>query len=257
MRLTDADLLAWMQTSFWVFTRIAAALSIAPVLGHRQTPMRLRLMLALALTVLVTPMLPTGEPLRLWSADWWLTLLRQFLIGAAMGFVLRLVFESVLLAGELIANSMGLGFAQLADPVNGNTAAVTGSFLTIIATLLFLALGGHLMLIEALVHSFRSLPLEHSGLSAGQIYEVALWALNLFAGGLRIALPVLVSLLLVNLAFGVVSRAAPTLNLMSVGLPLSLVAGLLLMQFSLPGLQTAFAALLESAVDFIASIGHG
>jgi flagellar biosynthesis protein FliR len=257
MRLTDAQLLSWLQEYLWVFTRIGAALMVAPVFGSGQTPLRVRLMLALVLTLLLTPLLAPAAPLPLWSADWFLQIGQQVLIGIAMGLVLRLCFEAVMLAGSLIANSMGLGFAQLADPVNGTSAPVVGVFMTVFATLLFLALGGHILLIELLATSLRTLPPGGAGLGAADLHALALAGAQIFSGALRVALPAVIALLLANLAFGVISRAAPSLNLISVGMPVSLLVGLLMLYASLPSLQAVFTDLLPWAGTFIEELVDG
>lgn len=257
MTITDAELMAWLQHYFWTFTRIGGVLMSAPVLGARLAPARTRLMLALALTLIMTPLLPAPPALEMFAAAWWLATAQQLLIGVVIGFVLQLVFEAVMLGGELIASSMGLSFAQIVDPARGGDAPVLGQLLSILATLLFLAMNGHLTLIEALHDSFRSLPVGGAALGAAQLAEVARWSGVIFAGGMRVALPVLIALLLVNMAFGVMSRATPSLNLQSVGFPISLVAGMLLLQFSLPGLQLVFGDLLAGGWQFLSQLLQG
>ena len=254
MQVSDAQLMGWMQSYLWVFTRLGAAFMVAPLLGAGRTPLRIRLTLTLALTALITPTLPAMETLPAWSAAWWAQAGQQIMIGVAIGLCLRLCFEAVMIAGSLIANSMGLGFAQLADPVNGSSTPVVGQFLNIFAVLLFLSLNGHLALIRLLTDSLHTLPPGGAGLGRAGAYELALAGLQMFSGAVQIALPATVALLLANLAFGVMSRAAPTLNLMSVGMPVSLLVGLLLLQATLPALQTAFSQLLLDSWTRIAGL---
>lgn len=256
MRFTDAQLLGWLQGYFWVFTRLGAALMVAPVFGGGQTPMRVRLVLVLALTLMLAPQAPPAPELAMWSSGWFLTLSQQMMIGVAIGLLLRLCFEAVLMAGTLISNGMGLGFAQLADPVNGGSTPVLGQFMTVLATLFFLALNGHLMLIQLLADSLRTLPPGTTGLGAASAQQISLAALSLFSGAVQIALPATIALLLANMAFGVMSRAAPTLNLTAVGLPVSLVIGLLLLQSTLPTLQDVFSRLLEKTWIDIGALIH-
>lgn len=245
MTVTDTQLLSLMQSYLWVFTRIGAALMAAPLFGMKTLSMRIRLVLTLALTLLVTPMLPDTVALQPWSAEWFRVLAQQLLIGVCMGFLLQLCFEAVMLAGELISSSMGLGFARLADPVRGADAPVVGQFMGIFAMLLFLTLNGHVQFIAMIFKSFQSMPLETS-LSLMQLKTLLAFSATMFAAAIQMALPAVISLLLVNLGFGVISRAAPSLNLMAVGFPLSLIGGLVILQFSMPGVQAAFTALLES-----------
>ncbi len=254
MTLTDTQLLAWVQQFVWPLIRISALFMIAPVLGARAVSPRIRLLLALLITVVVAPLLPAPPVTALLSADWFSTLLQQLLIGLVAGFVLLLVFEAVVMGGELIAFGMGLGFAQLADPLRGASTPVIGQFLTVMATLLFLALGGHLILIEMIVRSFATLPVGSEGLGIDQMGTLLRFAGIVFSGGLQLALPIVIALLTVNLAMGVVSRSAPTLNLFAVGFPVTLVAGLMLIRAGLPALQEGIVQLLDEAWVLLAAL---
>lgn len=247
IELSADDLIAWLQSGLLVMARVAALLMVAPVYGERGIPTRVRLMLVLPLTVLIVPLLPPGQAAMLFSAAWWSAILQQVLIGAAMGLVLRVVFESFALAGELIANSMGLGFAQLADPVRGVNTPIVGQFLIVVGSLLFVASGAHLTLIGGLVDSFSRQPVAESGLNTDSLRLMFDWAGTLFAGGVQLAAPVLTAMIAVNLAIGVLGRSAPTINLMSVGFPLTLVIGLLLLQALLPGLGAVLSGWLDAA----------
>ncbi|PTU30568.1 flagellar biosynthetic protein FliR [Stenotrophobium rhamnosiphilum] len=252
MTLTDAELLSWVQHYFWTFTRIGGVLMTAPVLGSMHASRRVRLMLGLALTVVIAPLTPVVAATTLFSAAWYLMTLQQFVIGVAIGFVLMLAFEAVVMAGEIISYGMGLSFAQLADPVRGVSTPVVGNFLLILATLLFLSMNGHLILIETLANSFITMPIQEGGVDLHRLSALLEWSGVIFSGGLKIALPVMTALLLVNLAFGVLSRATPSINLQSVGFPISLFAGVMLLVYCLPGLQVAFAGLLDESWKLIA-----
>ncbi|MES2490890.1 MAG: flagellar biosynthetic protein FliR [Pseudomonadota bacterium] len=252
MTLTDAELLSWVQHYFWTFTRIGGVLMTAPVLGSMHASRRVRLMLGLALTVVIAPLTPLVVATTLFSAAWYLMTLQQFVIGVAIGFVLMLAFEAVVMAGEIISYGMGLSFAQLADPVRGVSTPVVGNFLLILATLLFLSMNGHLTLIETLANSFITMPIQEGGIDLHRLSALLEWSGVIFSGGLKIALPVMTALLLVNLAFGVLSRATPSINLQSVGFPISLFAGVMLLVYCLPGLQVAFSGLLDDSWKVIA-----
>ena len=232
--------------------RIGGVLTSAPVLGDRSSPARVRLMLALALTLIVMPLMPEQPLLAAFSADWWLRMVTEVLLGIMMGFVLKLVFEAVVLGGELIGNSMGLGFARMADPLRGADVPVVGQFLHLMAVLLFIALGGHLQLIELLVGSFNTVPDAGAVLQAEHFESMAELGITMFSGAMLLALPMLAALLLVNLAFGVMSRSSPTLNGMSVGFPLALAVGLVLLRVDLPSLQHVFTQQLQQAWATIA-----
>lgn len=248
------QLLTWVQTGLLVLARIASMLMLAPVFGERGVPQTVRLMIVLPLTVLVVPLLPPATPLTLFSAPWVSAMAQQVLIGIAMGLTLRLVFEAFALAGELIANSMGLGFAQLADPIRGVSTPIVGQFLIIVASLLFVASGAHLTLINALVDSFRDRPVADTVIDLGNVRLMIDWAGSLFAGGVQLALPVLAAMLAVNLAIGVLGRSAPTINLMAVGFPLTLVLGLLMLQWLLPSVASLLTLWLDGAWPVVQSL---
>ena len=177
--------------------------------------------------------------------------MQQVLIGIALGFCLHILFDSVNLGGQMLANSMGLSMAFNIDPLHGSeaTTPALGQLYTLLVTLTFLALNGHLALIEVLTQSFTTLPIGTGGLGAAGLQEVVGWGSQLFAGALAIALPGVTALLIVNLAFGVMSRAAPAFNLFAIGLPVSLVCGLALLVVGLPMVQATFMRLLGRAFE--------
>ena len=254
LELPADQLFSWLQTGLLVLARVASMLMLAPVFGERGVPQTVRLMLVLALSVLILPLVPAGTPMVIFSAAWFSAMLQQVLIGIAMGLTLRLIFEAFALAGELIANSMGLGFAQLADPVRGVSTPIVGQFLIIVASLMFVASGAHLTLIEGLVDSFRTQPVAETTLNLAAIRLMIDWAGSLFAGGVQLAAPVLAAMLAVNLAIGVLGRSAPTINLMAVGFPLTLVLGLLMLRWLLPSIETLLSAWLDAAWPVMSSI---
>jgi flagellar biosynthetic protein FliR len=249
-----ATLQHWLGLLFWPFVRIGACLMVAPVFGASYVPPRLRLILAGALTLAVAPLLPAITDVPLLSAAGALVTLQQMLIGAALGFALQMVFDALALGGQLLANGMGLGFAFNLDPLRGVTTPALGQLYVVLGTLTFLALDGHLALISTLVDSFKGLPIGESGLDPARLRGLADWGSMLFSGALRIALPGVTALLVINLAFGVMSRAAPALNLFAVGLPVTLIFGLSIVMFGMPAIGTAFTSLLDEAFTFMRSL---
>jgi flagellar biosynthesis protein FliR len=254
--LTTGQLEAWVAQGFFPFARIGACLMVAPVFGARFVPARTRIILAVALTALVVPLIP-APAIAPFSPQGFVAVFQQLLIGVAFGFALQVVFDALALAGQLLANSMGLSFAFNVDPLRGSSTPALGQLYVILATLTFLALGGHLALIEMLVASLYTLPVGVTGLGQEGLWALILWGGTLFSGAISIALPGVTALLIVNLAFGVVSRAAPSLNLFAVGFPVSLVVGLLVVLAGIAPLQTSFIELLGKGFTFLRSIGGG
>jgi flagellar biosynthesis protein FliR len=246
LSLTANQLQDWIAQLYWPFVRIGSCFMVVPVFGADTVPARIRVALAGAITLLILPLLPPPPPVAAFSAAGALITVQQVLIGLALGFCLHILFDAVNLGGQMLANSMGLSMAFNIDPLHGSAATTPalGQLYTLLVTLTFLALNGHLALIEVLAQSFTTLPVAAGGLGAAGLHEVAGWGSQLFAGALAIALPGVTALLIVNLAFGVMSRAAPAFNLFAIGLPVSLVFGLVIVTTGLPAVQATFMELL-------------
>ncbi len=251
--IAPGQLEAWVAHAFFPFVRIGACLMVAPIFGAQFLPARARLLLAVAVTALVLPLLPP-TPVKPLSVEGVVITIHQALIGAATGFVLMVVFDALAMGGQLLANGMGLGFAFNVDPLRGTGTAVLGQFYMVLVTLTFLALDGHVALIATLVEGFQRLPVGAAP-AAETWWTVAEWGTRLFAGALRVALPGMTALLVANLAFGVVSRAAPTLNLFAVGFPAMILFGLLIVLFGLPAVQAGFVESIDAAFALLGRLG--
>ena len=247
--VTGQQLDGWLLELFWPFIRIGSCIMVAPAFGTSSVPARVRVVLAGAVTYLVAPLvsIPDVTPL---SAAGAVITIQQVIIGAALGFSLNILFDAVSLGGEMLGNSMGLSLAFNLDPQSGASTPTVSQLYSILVTLIFLVLDGHLALIRMLVDGFHTLPIGTTGLGSNEIWSVVNWGSELFSGALAVALPGVTALLVTNLAFGVVSRAAPTLSIFSVGLPLSLVLGLVVILATLPTLESSFIRLLAVALDF-------
>lgn len=251
MAFTAAQWLGWLGQYLWVFLRISGVLLVAPVFGAAVVPVRVKLVLALTCAVAMAPGLPMPPVLDPFSADGLLAVAAQLLIGLAIGFVAQSVFDALVLAGQLIASTMGLGFASMLDPTRGAATPVVGQFYVVLGLLLYLAMDGPLVLLGTVANSFHWLPVGAAAFDRPALALLAGWGSQLFAAGLLIALPAVVALLLVNIAMGVVSRAAPQLNLFAVGFPVSLLAGFAVMVLALPALEGAFGRLFLQALGLL------
>jgi flagellar biosynthetic protein FliR len=248
LNIAASQLTGWIGDWIWPFFRIAACLMVAPVFGAGFVPPRLRIVLAGAIAWLVVPLLPPAPDIDPFSLPGVQVLAQQVLIGIGIGFVLQLVFDAVGLAGQLIANTMGLSFAFNVDPLRGASTAAIGQFYVILMVLTFLSLDGHLAVIQLVVDGFRTLPVGLQGLGSDGMLRLAASGSLMFSGALSIALPGLTALLVANIGFGLISRAAPTLNIFAVGFPITLVFGLLVLQVGLPGVQQGFVAMLQQVL---------
>lgn len=234
MQFTNADITSWVAMYLWPFFRIAALISVAPIFGAQNVSVRVRAGFALAITLVIAPVLPPMPAVDPISSTGLVILIQQLLIGFSMGFALRLVFAAFVLAGQVIGQSMGLGFALMVDPQNGVQVPVVSQFYLILATLMFLAFNGHLILLEVLATSFQTLPVSDHGVTANGLWSIVIWGGQIFSGAVLIALPAMTALLVVNVSFGVMARAAPQLNIFSIGFPIMLLLGVIVMLVTLP-----------------------
>ena len=257
LTLAPGQLESTLAQYFWPFARIGACLMVAPGFGAHFVPPRLRIVLAVALTLLVAPSITPPSGIVLLSISGFIITLQQVLIGLAAGFALQTVFDSLAMGGQLLANSMGLSFAFNVDPQHGASTPVVGQLYMLLVMLTFLALNGHLALLQALMDGFKTLPVSTDGLSATSMWSLVGWGRYLFEGALAVALPGMTALLIVNLGFGVMSRAAPSLNMFAVGFPITLVFGVVIVLLGLPAVQASFISLFANALDFVGALFGG
>jgi len=246
--LTSAQIDAWIAAFLWPFLRISALMMSEPLLGHRAIPIRVRIGFSFMLAVVVASTLPPPPQVELASPTGLLIAAQQILIGVAIGFSMRLLLAAIEMAGSLAGLTMGLGFAIFYDPQNSAQTAVLGQFVGLIAVLMFFAINGHLMVIAALVESFQVLPISVQPLNGAGFHALALAGGQIFVIGVLLSLPVLAALLIVNVAMGVMSRAAPQLNLFAVGFPLTITAGFAVLLMALPYFSPHFVRLYEEGV---------
>ena len=234
----------------WVMLRTGAMLMAMPLIGTRAVPVRVRVILAGALSLALAPMLPSPPTQIAFDSVNVLTAARELAVGACIGFLLRLAFEAGALAGELISQGTGLAFAQMSDPLRGVNSGVISTWFYLVFGLLFFAFNGHLALITTLLDSYRAMPIGHALPDAQQFLSQAP---TLFGAMLRcaagLALPMMMAMLAVNLAFGVLARAAPALNPIQLGLPTALLLGLLLLTLLTGEMGPPVQRLFESAFE--------
>jgi flagellar biosynthetic protein FliR len=254
VNFTEAQLIEQVASFLWPLLRISAMFVTLPVFSLQAVPARIRLMLSAALTFVVMPLLPAVPAIEPFSLQGFWAAIAQVMIGLSTGFIVQLVFAAITFAGQGVALSMGLGFASMVDPQNGQQVPVVAQFYVITSTLVFLGLDGHLLLINMLLDSFTSLPIGIDGLSKADIWSIIAWSSRVFADGLLLAMPIIVSLLLVNISFGVAARAAPQLNIFSVGFPVTLMLGIVLIWLTLPVLLEQFTGILTSAYELIGQL---
>lgn len=252
--VTSVQLDAWIAAFFFPLARILGLLAAAPFFNNAAMPRRLRLMTGLAIALALTPALP---PMPTVPAGSWVglaILAQQMLIGILMGFSLRIAFAAVDIAGELIGLQMGLSFAVFYDPQSTSETPVITEFFGLLATLIFLALNGHLLLLDMLAESFTLWPVSAAPFHAAGLGKLLSGAAMIFVAGVLISLPLVAALLIANIAMGVLARVAPQLNLFAVGFPVTLVAGFAVVGLSLPYFGAALEAIFSQGFQLMRTV---
>ena len=253
MIFTTTELTALIGAYLWPLFRVSAMVAAAPVFGTRSVPTKVKIMTALAITSILVPILPAPE-VNVFSPLSIIVIAQQILIGLIIGFTVQLVFSAVITGGQIVAMQMGLGFSLMVDPQNGAQSPVLSQFYVVMVMLIYLAINGHLVLIEVLAESFKTMPISSEGLVANDFMEVVRWGANIFAGGTAIALPAIASLLVVNIAFGVMTRSAPQLNIFAIGFPITMMLGFTLVMVTLPNIAPQSTSLFTDVYHLIQSI---
>lgn len=206
--------------------RCGAAMFAAPLFGALSMPVQLRALFGIALAFFIMSWTPVPELPAMLSFASILLVIQEIAIGVALGFVLQLAFAIPLIAAEQIAGTMGLAIATSIDPNSGAQSGAVGQYFSLLLTLLFLAIGGHLVWLELVVESYRSLPPGLDGFDRDMAGRIVSFGSTAFLSAAAIALPIVLVLLLVQIVTGVLSRSAPSLNLFALGLPAGVLAGL-------------------------------
>jgi len=248
LALTDGQIGTWVASFMLPMFRITSMLMTMPVFGTTLVPRRVRLYFALAITVVVAPVLPPMPQVNALDLSALLLIGEQIIIGAMLGLFLQLFFQAFVIAGQILSIQMGMGFASMVDPTNGVSSAVIGQFFTMLVTLVFLGMNGHLVVVETLVESFTTMPVG-SGLLVSNFWELANGLGWVLSAGLRIVLPAITALLVINIAFGIMTRAAPQLNIFSIGFPLTLVMGMGILWLTLADILNQYQPLAINALQ--------
>jgi flagellar biosynthetic protein FliR len=234
--------------------RIGGFVLTAPIASETLIPGRIKIVMSLALAFLMAPLVQVPAALSIFSGTGVLAAVQELLIGVAIGLVVQLAFDGLIFAGQTISMTMGLGFATLVDPQHGANTTVLGQMFMIFGILTYLAINGHLVLLGALAESFQTLPIGAAHVDKNFLLSVAVWGARVFESGLLIALPAVIALVIVNLALGVVTRAAPQLNLFGIGFTITMLCGFFVLIVGLEGIMTSISSLINGALAAVAEL---
>jgi flagellar biosynthetic protein FliR len=246
--LNVADVSMWVSRLWWPSLRVGGFVLAAPIASETVIPGRVKIVLSLSLAFLMAPFVQVPAGLSIFSGAGLLAAAQELLIGVAIGMVVQLTFEALIFAGQTVSLTMGLGFATLVDPQRGANTTVLGQIFMIVGVLTYLSINGHLVLLSALAESFQTLPIGAAHIDKNFLMSLVLWGARVFESGLLIALPAVIALVIVNLALGVVTRAAPQLNLFGIGFTITMLCGFFALILGLDGIASGISSLINSAL---------
>jgi flagellar biosynthetic protein FliR len=249
-----SDVSMWVSRFWWPTLRVGGFVLAAPIASEAVIPGFVKIIMSVSLAFLMAPLVQIPTALTIFSGAGLLAAVQELLIGVAIGMVVQLTFEALTFAGQTISLTMGLGFATLVDPQRGANTTVIGQMFMIFGILTYLAVNGHLVLLGTLAESFQSLPIGAAHIGGNFLLSVVLWGARVFEAGLLIALPAVISLVIVNLALGVVTRAAPQLNLFGIGFTITLLCGFFVLIVGLDGIMAGISSLINSALTAAADL---
>ena len=237
--------------------RCGAALMAAPMVGGTAVPAPLRILLSLVLGFFIATWVPLPPVPAMMSLAAVLAVLQEVAVGLMLGFVLQLAFAIPLIAAEQISGTMGLAIATSIDPASGAQSGALGTFFGLVLSLLFYAIGAHLLWFDLLIESYRLLPAGQFAFGSWRAQSVVMFMGYGLATAAAIALPVVLVLLLVQVVTGLIARSAPSLNLFALGLPAGVLAGIAALIIALPVMVHQFKGVIESALEHSATLIAG
>lgn len=240
----------------YIFFRCIGFLIITPIFGRREIPTQVKIGLAAMLSFIVYPVIDNVN-FELSIRNMVLITIRETTVGLAMGYVCLLMFSALYVAGEMIDMQMGFSMVNVIDPQSNSQVPLMGNFYYILAILIFLTANGHHVLISAIIKSYQILPLNTANFSEGFFNAVLGCFLQMFVLGIRIGLPVISVVLIVDIALGVIARTVPQMNVFIVGLPLKIAAGTLGMIMVMPMYLFALDVLFNGMYDNLYTLLKG
>ncbi|MBL4583541.1 MAG: flagellar biosynthetic protein FliR [Pseudomonadales bacterium] len=254
LEFSSEQAMYWLALFMWPFVRISGFMLVAPIFGAQTVPVRIRMSMAFMFALMVAPLLEGLPAMDLLSLATYLMIGKQMLIGLAMGFAMQLTFQVFILGGQMIAMQMGLGFASMMDPANGISVTVLSQFFLVTTMLLFVSMNGHTVMLQVFLESFIQIPIEHAAISSSQLWTLILSGSWLFSSALLIALPAVTAVLIVNFSFGVMTKAAPQLNVFALGFPIAMMFGLLIVWITLGDIVPQFQRITIEGLELMRAL---
>lgn len=235
----------------WPMWRIGGLMLTVPVFSSVLISSRIKVLFVLALGWICAPFVPPQLSFLHFNGLYLVYMMQELFLGMLMGFALQLVFQIFVLGGQIISMQAGLGFAVMVDPSSKASVPLVSQLYLMMTTLIFLALNGHLTLLDALLNSFKMMPIGQSPIDNAMVWQVIMFSGWMFKEAVLISIPAILSLLIVSLSFGIMTRVAPQLNIFSLGFPITLIMAMVIIKIGLPGVGTEIVASIEQGMQFI------
>ena len=251
MTFTEAQITSLVASVLWPMVRIGALFAAVPVFSNKQLSIKVKALLSLLIAFMISPLLGPMPGIEVFTPEFIYVLFNQVAIGLVMGFSLQLVFGTLAIAGEMVGYSMKLGMAKMADPINGVQVPVVTTLYITLGMLVILALDIHLVMVQLLVESFTVFPVGMQGIDRDILWGIIGWGTRMYEMGLLMALPIVGSVLLLDIAQGVMQRAAQQLQIFAIGFPITLLAGMILIWITIPAVMDNFIDTLNEVIQLI------
>ncbi|MFP4163360.1 MAG: flagellar biosynthetic protein FliR [Chitinispirillaceae bacterium] len=245
-----------VQYFLLMFVRVVTMIFLLPIFGAQNIPAQIKVALSLLFTTaLFSTQLAVGFPQlpSTFSVGMFVLMVsKEAMVGLAVGFAASFLFAAVQFAGKLIDTEMGFGFVEMADPITDQSTTVLGQFQVVIFSIFFLLFNGHYFMLVSIQKSFELIPLMGATFPGDRMSAHILGMVaDIFIIALKLAAPIFVTLLLTELALGIVARTVPQINIFFVGLPLKIFVGIGTTIIALPMLATLFKRMVEALVQDI------
>ncbi|HIG0326323.1 TPA: flagellar biosynthetic protein FliR [Legionella pneumophila] len=254
MNLDYQTMIRLMSQFIWPMVRIGGLMLTVPVLSSALLPARIKILFVFTLSCVCFAYVPHNLSFDNFNGLYLIYLVQELLLGLLMGFVLQIVFQVFILGGQIISMQAGLGFAVMVDPTSNASVPLVSQFYLMMTTLIFLTLNGHLAVLKTLIESFKVMPIGKSYLDPSIIWSLIMFSGWMFKEAVLISIPAILSLLIVSLSFGIMTRVAPQLNLFSLGFPITLLMGFVIIKVGLPTVGTEMVESIKHGIQFITGI---
>ncbi|CAM3030963.1 flagellar biosynthetic protein FliR [Legionella worsleiensis] len=256
MNLDYQSMIRLFSQVIWPMGRIGGLMLTVPVFSSGLLPSRIKILFLCLLSWVCSPFVSGQLSFINFDGLFLVYIVQELLFGILMGFVLQLVFQVFVLGGQIISMQAGLGFAIMVDPASKASVPLISQFYQMMMVLIFLALNGHLALLDALMESFRMMPIGHIPQDKNLIWNVIQFSGWMFKEALLISIPAILSLLIVSLSFGIMTRVAPQLNIFSLGFPITLLMSFVVIKIGLSAVGTQMVESIQHGMLFIKGMLH-